>query len=281
MINIHHIKTLRTQEVRIAQLQELDRAKLVRSVPALMKMVGCDVSSTTDEEGFELVMKTFESVLTTSFGMNLTPGEFMYAFQLYISGDVEVKKEFQHFGQFNLKFISELLNDYTSKRNKLLQTMPQQVAPVEKQLSSKHAFDECMETYTSMIEELGKSSKLQEFGNFDFSYLFLEVIGEIKLTEEDKTEHIGYVRQIISQEADTLQSVELRKEYRGRFQKSPEAFKTKCRDEYFKRWVNEKLTDFITDTGDIDKAELKAWCEIEVQRINELNRIGEFNKYRK
>ena len=274
MISAQTIISYKKTEPAIFQMQEIDRLNLMEQIPAILSLVGISQKITDDQQ------EALENLLVSSFG-TMTASELKYAIHLYVADEIDVPKEHQHFGAFNLKFIGSLLKRYMDKSREVLKYVPQQVTPVEKQLSSKHAFDECMETYTSMIEELGKSSKLQEFGNFDFSYLFLEVIGEIKLTEEDKTEHIGYVRQIISQEADILQSVELRKEYRGRFQKSPEAFKTKCRDEYFKRWVNEKLTDFITDTGDIDKAELKAWCESEVQRINELNRTGEFNKYRK
>lgn len=275
MINRNYIQQLRSGECRIAQMKPSDRMKLVRTVPAMMKMLGCKF----EDDSIELVLRTVENIMASDFGMKITAGELNYAFQLYISGDVTVPKEFQHYGQFNLKFITEMVNDYVEKRSSLLKYISQETIATEKQLASKDPFDECMENYIFMLEVLKENGKMPKMGNFDYCYMFLEVTGVLNPTLEEKKDHAENVRILISQEMDEKQSPELRREFR-KLSMHPEAFKIRCKDEFFKTWVESKLTDFVDQNGNVSLSELSAWIDEEIENTKRKNMNGEFNQYR-
>ncbi len=284
MMNLNKINSIYESEAVIETLNPLEYDKLISLIPAQMKTLGAVLDNGTSHEATQsrnLQLQTLHNIVKSKYGKTLRQSEISYAFELFLTGCVEVEKEHHHYGQFSIKFICEMLNDYIAKRNDILKHQPKKPIAEEFQLPPKHPFDECMENYIFILEQTAKDGVVPMYGNFDYCFYFLQVIGVIKFTETDYAEHVSYVRLKITEECDKLQSPEKRKEYRNNFNRFPEMFKTKCRDEYFKRWLQERLTDFILQDGSLDMFGFNEWVKKEVDALNEKSRSGGFDRFRK
>jgi hypothetical protein len=176
MISAKKISEYKKSEPAILSLSEKELSKVTARMPVVLKLIGIDKVGQGETGQDE--MEALASLISNSFAM-LTPSEITYAFMLYISGDIEVPKEYQHYGQLNLKFIGKVLQSYLTMRAESLKHLPKETIEVGKQLAAKHPFDECMETYIFMLQNLSETGSLQKFGNFDYCFYFLRKIGEI------------------------------------------------------------------------------------------------------
>lgn len=215
--------------------------------------------------GIEQVKTKLETEVVVNFLLNqfgyLNINEVLFALELYSGEKINIAKEKHHYGKLTTIFLGAVLSEYEKLKRETRMAQPES-APVERQLTGKDELQQWKDEYLFMLNWIKEGGVIPQAGNFAPCFNYLKSIGEIKLNKDQYDEHIARVKELIHLEADGIGIPEKRRTFLSIYAFDGIVFKNKCREQYFKDWIQDKLINNSDSEGKFDN-----WITTEINKI--------------
>lgn len=139
------------------------------------------------------------SFINKHFGTHYTTGEVLHAFELYALGMLPSEEPIKHYQTFNIEFIALVLQAYAIYRKPIVAKVALNADRQLKQ-NNEQPFEEYAKScHETMMEIIYKDTRAVSSMPMDYEacYLYLEHIGEIMLTNEQKKEFMDEHKQYL------------------------------------------------------------------------------------
>lgn len=241
LILAHHKTGSLVQAMDNKELNEVGKMILL-----LARMIGIPATQIPDP--------SIELPIIIQFLMNnykdFTKKEIGHAFELYSSGELKAK---EHYGQFSLPFIGSVLNEYRELR---------QQAFINKKSKATHLLQEDnrteeqkeIDTWMFLLKWMLDIDMIPPAYDWGRCFNYLESLGKINLTKEEKLQIKEEVIERINQEAKNSSSLEKYKQAL-RDAMDEKNIIAQCRKECVTRYIMDKA---------MEAGSLKNFIELEI-----------------
>lgn len=169
-----------------------------------------------------------------------------------IENGKEIDRFIPYNNSFDWTFVSAVLTAFKKQKQTKNASAPT-YTPESRQLNPKSPMEQCKEDFQFMVNWAAAIGQVPEQGNFTNCYAYAFETYLINPSEPEKKEIAIQVASEVNREADKLQSEHERKDYRKLFAKGSPAFINRCRETYFKKWLQSEI--------DQNRSDLKTWAE--------------------